>query len=356
MSAQNTTLKDIADILGVSTTTVHRALTGKTGVGDKMRDNICQLAANMGYSTNLAAAALKRKAIRIGVLIPDFAPENNYYYATLWSGVHDFMAQVGNQNVSLAEYYYSLIPGHHGRKLKEIYEHSAGELDGLITLGVDDSQSAYFIEKLKKAGIPIVILGADLYPDFRLCCVKADDEMAGSLAAELLTAFLPPDFQGSVLLTGNPVGISGMIDQYRNHNGFRQYLQNTSGSFSLFTAYCADVEDLPKLTSPYLSSPGRYPYAIYASSARHTIRICQILKERQLSGAIRVIGNDKFPASIRAIRDGILTASIDKKISQQSYCAAQILFDFLTRNKYPERDLIQIRPDILMKSNLEDGC
>lgn len=352
MAKQNTTLKDIADILGVSTTTVHRAITGKAGVGDQMRSTICQLAANMGYSTNLAAAALKRKTIQLGVLLPDFAPENNYYYASLWSGIHDFMAQAGNQNISLLEFYYSLVPGHHGRKLQEIYEHSLEELDGLITLGVDDNHSAYFIEKIKKAGIPIVILGADLYPDSRLCCVKADDEMAGSLAAELLTAFLPSNFHGSVLLTGNPVGISGMIDQYRNHAGFREYLNNFPGTIMLSTAYCADVEELDTLVSPYLSSPSKYPYAIYASSARHTIQMCSILKKRKLSGIIKLIGNDKFPASIDAVRDGVLTASIDKKISQQSYDATQILFDFLTRNKYPESDLIQIRPDILMKSNL----
>lgn len=353
MSKQNTTLKDIADILGVSTTTVHRAITGKAGVGDQMRNNICQLAASMGYSTNLAAAALKRKTLQIGVLLPDFSVENNYYYASLWSGIREFMAQAGNQNISLLEFYYSLVPGHHGRKLQEIYERSAQELDGLITLGVDDSQSAYFIEKLKKAGLPIVILGADLYPESRLCCVKADDEMAGSLAAQLLTAFLPSDFHASVLLTGNPVGASGMIDQYRNHTGFREYLQGLSGSWNLSAAYCADVKELDALAAPYLDSPSRYPYAIYASSARHTIQMCHILKARNLSGTIKLIGNDKFPESINAIRDGVLTASIDKKISQQAYYASQILFDFLTRGKYPESDLIQIRPDILMKSNLE---
>lgn len=353
MSKQNTTLKDIADILGVSTTTVHRAITGKAGVGDQMRSTICQMAASMGYSTNLAAAALKRKTLQIGVLLPDFAPENNYYYASLWSGIHDFMTQAGNQNISLAEFYYSLVPGHHGRMLKEIYEQNADTLDGLITLGVDDNQSAYFIEKLKKAGIPIIILGADLYPDSRLCCVKADDEMAGSLAAQLLTAFLPSGFRGSILLTGNPVGASGMIDQYRNHTSFREYILALPESWTLFTAFCADVEDLDRLASPYLSSPDNYPYAIYASSARHTIRMCQLLKEHKLSGTIRLIGNDRFPASVSAIRDGVLTASIDKKIAQQSYCASQLLFDFLTRNKYPESDLIQIHPDILMKSNLD---
>ena len=106
---RNTTLKDIADILGVSTTTVHRAITGKAGVGGQMRDTICQLAASMGYSTNLAAAALKRKTIQIGVLLPDFAVENNYYYASLWSGIREFMAQVGNQNISLLEFYYCLL-------------------------------------------------------------------------------------------------------------------------------------------------------------------------------------------------------------------------------------------------------
>lgn len=352
MSEQKTTLKDIAAALNVSPTTVHRALTGKSGISDQMREAACRLAAEMGYSTNLAAAALKRKPIQVGVLLPDSIMENRFYYASLWAGIHNFMAEVANLNVSLKEYYYPLIPGYHGMKLKEIYENHLSELNGLITLGVDHNQSAYFMGKIKKAGIPAVILGSDLYSDARICCVKACDTMAGSLAAELLTAFLPRGLHTSILLTGNPIGESGMVDQYWNLAGFQDYIQNLTEPIIMHSAYCSDTNQLCELTAPYLNQEDTLPYAIYSSSARHTVQMCHILSERGLGGRIRLIGNDNFPESTQAIRDGILTATIDKKIVYQAYTAARVLIEYLTRNSYPESELMQIRPEILMKSNL----
>ena len=66
MPQPKATLKDIAHTLGVSTTTVHRALNGKQGVSDEVSLQIRQLAAQMGYKTNYMASALKRKDIHPG--------------------------------------------------------------------------------------------------------------------------------------------------------------------------------------------------------------------------------------------------------------------------------------------------
>ena len=77
---------------------------------------------------------------------------------------------------------------------------------GIITIGVENNQSSYFIEKLADDGIPVTVVGSDIYKNKALCSVMAYDEMVGSLAAELLTAFNPPAFKEPVLITGNPTG------------------------------------------------------------------------------------------------------------------------------------------------------
>lgn len=352
MNNRKTTLKDVAAALHVSTTTVHRALNGKAGISEQLRSVIQNKAAEMGYETNLAAAALKRKEIRIGVLLPEPLLENRYYYSALWSGIYSFTRSLDSFNVGIREFYYPLLPDSHGNALKNIYESHLHEIDGLITLGIDSSQSSYFVDKINQSKIPCIILGSDLYPHSRLCCVKAFDEMAGNLAAELFTAFLPQDFQGMILLTGNPIGSSAMIDQYHNLMGFESYLQQYFPSIHLRTAYCSDTGQLESLLMPFLSGKSELPYGIYASSARHTVKTCQIIEKHGLSGKIHIIGNDSFPESLDYLKKHVLTAAIDKKVSRQSYEAASILFEYLSVGHYPERDLIQIQPDIIMRSNL----
>ena len=352
MKNDKTTLKDLAQMLGVSTTTVHRALNGKPGISEPLRLKIQNLAAQMDYQTNLAASALKKKQILIGVLLPEPLLENRYNYAALWSGIRSFIDSLGSFNAILKEFYFPLLPDSHGSALKNLYENHLKEIDGLITLGFASNTSSYFLEKISQAGIPCVILGSDLYKNARLCCVKAFDEMAGNLAAELFTAFLPEAFQGSVILTGNPIGVSGMVDQYHNVTGFEAYIQNCPVSLSLRTAYCEDVNHLEELLMPFLSEKDSYPFGIYASSARHTVKVCQIAEKYGLAGRVKLIGNDSFPETLSYLKKQVLTASIDKKISQQAYTAASILFEYLSLGHYPAQDVIQIQPDILMKSNL----
>lgn len=352
MKSDNTTLKDIAAVLGVSTTTVHRALNGKPGISDTLRLEIQNLAAKMNYQTNLAASALKRKQIRIGVLLPEPLLENRYYYSALWTGIRQFIDELGNFNAKLREFYFPLLPDGHGNALKDLFENHLGEIDGLITIGIASNKSSYFMEKISQANIPCVVLGSDLYKNARLCCVKAFDEMAGSLAAELFTAFLPDHFQGTIILTGNPVGESGMVDQYLNISGFEEYIQQYRPSLQLHTAYCADTAPLENLLSPILSDKTLLPYGIYASSARHTVKMCQLLEHYGLAGTVKLIGNDNFPKNLEYIKKRTLTASVDKKTSRQSYTAASILFEYLSLGHYPSQDVIQIQPDILMKSNL----
>ena len=68
--ASGATLKDISKALNVSSTTVHRALAGKEGISDSLREKILKTAEEMGYKLNYAASSMKRKAVKIAVLLP----------------------------------------------------------------------------------------------------------------------------------------------------------------------------------------------------------------------------------------------------------------------------------------------
>ena len=66
-------LSDIAERIGVSTVTVHNALSGNKGVGEELRKQIQEVADEMGYQTPSARRQIKeaREFYTIGVLIAE---------------------------------------------------------------------------------------------------------------------------------------------------------------------------------------------------------------------------------------------------------------------------------------------
>ena len=67
-------LKDIAARCGVSVATVSKALNNHRDIGEKTKENIRQVAKEMGYFPNSAAQALKtNRTYNIGVLFVDEA-------------------------------------------------------------------------------------------------------------------------------------------------------------------------------------------------------------------------------------------------------------------------------------------
>ncbi|MDR1377014.1 MAG: LacI family transcriptional regulator [Synergistaceae bacterium] len=345
------TLKDIAAAMGVTSTTVHRALKGKNGVSEKTRRTVRDLAAQMGYRSNYLASALKRKSIRIAVALPEPVGDNKYYYGYMWRGVRDFFAEVPEFPIVPIERTYPFVDGANGSALENLYQNHNDELDGLITMGVDQGQSLYFAEKFIERGVPIVYVGSDIPGGGRFCCVKSCDEMAGSLAAELLTVFHENKTPKKAILLGH-FGQLGMTDQIHNAAGFETYIRENVPYLTLIQLRGADhLEVCRELERTLRSEEG--VCAIYSCSARYTVYMLRVIEDLGMKGKLKLIGNDSFEESLDALEKGELTAIIDKKITKQSYLAAKILFDHVVKGEYPPSGQLQLRPEVILRSNLE---
>lgn len=75
-------LSDIAERLNISTVTVSKALSGKDGVGEDLREQIKVLATQMGYKFKSTAAAAGGTTGNIGIVIPAryFSPDASFYW------------------------------------------------------------------------------------------------------------------------------------------------------------------------------------------------------------------------------------------------------------------------------------
>ncbi len=83
----NITIKDVARELGVSYSSISRALNGKEGVSKETRQKILEAAERMGYQPNDLARGLVNKISKtVGVIIPDI---NNPFFGEIVTGITD---------------------------------------------------------------------------------------------------------------------------------------------------------------------------------------------------------------------------------------------------------------------------
>ncbi|WP_400076617.1 LacI family DNA-binding transcriptional regulator [Winogradskyella sp. R77965] len=144
-----TTLKEIANALGISISTVSKALKDYPDVSEKTKLRVLELAESVNYSPNVFAQSLRSKESKtIGVIIP--------------SMVHYFFSNIINAILKEAENkgYMVII-----MQSNEDYELEKKQVDLLINKGVDGilislsngTNNFKHLQKIKDYNIPLVL-------------------------------------------------------------------------------------------------------------------------------------------------------------------------------------------------------
>ncbi len=163
-------LKEIAEVLDLSVTTVSRALAGYPDVAEKTRQRVVSKAQEMGYVPNVAAQHLQRqKAYAIGFIIPTFGPRfSDPFFSELMAGIGN---EAGRQGYDLL---ISTVPP--GPKEIEAYrlQTYSHRVDGMIVVRTrhNDPRIAFLV----KNGFPFVAFGScDEDLDFPFVDVDGED-------------------------------------------------------------------------------------------------------------------------------------------------------------------------------------
>jgi LacI family transcriptional regulator len=179
MSKRRTTLKDIADAIGVHASTVSRALDPKTRhlITASIAERIVAAARERGYRPNAIAASLRtRRSMTVGVVVPDIT---NAVFPPILRGIEDtltprgFIAMIVNSD-SDPERESILIDTLRGRGV-----------DGLILASAQREDPA--ISRAVEEGIPIVTVNRKV-DDPKVSSVTNDEAGGMALAVRHMIA------------------------------------------------------------------------------------------------------------------------------------------------------------------------
>ena len=166
------TIAQIAKELGLSKSTVSRALRGLTGVSPETVDAIREVATRMNYVPSVAAAGLSiGRNHAIGVLVPSL---NRWFYTSVVSGIDRALADLGYDVVL-----FDLDRNH--AEVTRVFARSLlrRRVDGLIVVATtfDDEELA----ELALLDIPMIAVGP---PAPGLRSIGVDDDAVMAAATE----------------------------------------------------------------------------------------------------------------------------------------------------------------------------
>lgn len=144
-----TTIKDIAQKLKLSVSTVSRALRGSGEIKEETRKLVHELAALMNYTPNPVALSLKEKRSKIiGVIVPEIA--NNFCSAAI----------AGIEDIAYSRGYHVVIFQSHENFEREVANTRllvSRRIDGLIISISNETSSHEHLQEVRDKGIPLVM-------------------------------------------------------------------------------------------------------------------------------------------------------------------------------------------------------
>ncbi|MBP5419753.1 MAG: LacI family DNA-binding transcriptional regulator [Bacteroidales bacterium] len=156
------TIKDIARTLGISASTVSRALKDHPDISAETKRQVQQLASQVNYRPNTLALGLRKsKTNTIGIIIPEIV---HHFFSSVISGIDDVAYNAG-YNTMLCQTNES-----EERERSSIQNMIDMRIDGfLISMSKNTTDYAHFIN-LVSNGIPVVFFDrvCDILPSHRV--------------------------------------------------------------------------------------------------------------------------------------------------------------------------------------------
>ena len=148
MKSAQVTIKDIAKALGVSPSTVSRALKGHPDISPETRQAVNYLATRLKYEPNAIALSLKQsRSNSIGVIIPEMV---HYFFSSVLSGITDVAYDAGFTVIICQS---NEIYEREVANVKALYSH---RVDGILISISKDSNEFDHLNFLLDNDIPLV--------------------------------------------------------------------------------------------------------------------------------------------------------------------------------------------------------
>lgn len=314
------TIKDIAEKLKISVSTVSRALKDNHEISAKTRKKVQDLAKQLGYKPNPLAVALKtHKSHTIGVIVPQIV---STFYATVVKTIEEVADGYGyNVLVTSSNENFE-------KEKKSVDTLLANRADGIIMALSHETKEFDHVKQIQDSGIPVVLFDRTTSSVEGVSRVVTDGVTAAFQAIQHLVAV---GCKKIAILTGpEQIAIGG-----NRMEGYRKALEaNHISVKENYIRYCSDftVQAGKEATLKLLDTRER-PDAIFGITDDLAIGAIEAIKEKgfNIPNDVAVVG---FSNTKRSRYMNPTVSSINQFPEKIGKIAADLLFEQITNNRH----------------------
>jgi len=268
MKYNQVTIKDIARELGISPSTVSRALKDHPDISPETKKAVNELAEKLNYQPNIVALSLRQsKTNTIGVIIPEIV---HFFFSTVISGIEDVAYSAG-YNVIITQSNESF--SREAINIKALFN---SRVDGMLISLSRETKTFDHLEGILAKGVPMVFFDR-VYDNGNSSMVIVDD-LSG--AKEATRHLIEQGCKRIAHLEGPP----HLVISKQRLQGFMEAMNEGSMPVDqnlIIPCPLGTIEEGKMATEKLLDSPER-PDGIFANSDPVAMGAMQAIKERGL--------------------------------------------------------------------------
>ncbi|PXY43165.1 LacI family DNA-binding transcriptional regulator [Flavobacterium hydrophilum] len=312
------TIKDIAQLAGVSKGTVDRVLHKRGKVSQKALESINAVLEQIDYEPNLIARNLKNNKIySICVVLPN--PESDSYWLPCIKGIEQAKKEFKAFNLSINAHYFDPENTESFIAVNESVLNSSP--DAVLLAPLFSKEALDAVEKYSAQNILVNTFNNQLESDEIRNFVGQDLYRSGRVAAKLIDSIAQ---KGQIAIIHFDEKFKNAVHMQEKEKGFRNYfLQEENSDYEVTTLklkrknYETKLEDFlkenPKLTGIFITTSKAY-------------QIAEII-DKTKNNTIALIGYDLLDKNISFLNQGTIDFLINQNPKQQVYLGLSFLVD-----------------------------
>jgi LacI family transcriptional regulator len=327
MRSNQVTIKDIARELGISPSTVSRALKDHPDISPETKREVQELASRLNYQPNAIALSLKHsRSFTLGVIIPETV---HYFFSSVISGIEDVAYNAGfNMMICQSNELYD-------REKSNANMLYSNRVDGLLVSISKETIDFKHLHFFLQNNIPVVFFDRTT-EDFPCDQVLIDDYTAAFNIVE----YMIKRGHKKIIHLAAPQNLQiGFMRQ----KGFRDALQKHNLPFSNDNIVLADKFDMSTEAVEKIIQSGNLPDGIFAVNDLTALGAIKALKRNNIK-----IPDDVGVAGFGNGQNAILTdpplTTIDQNGYKMGIKAAELLIKRINSNTeeyVPEKHYIE---------------
>lgn len=314
------TIREIAELAGVSRGTVDRVLNNRGSVNEETAERIRAIIRQLDYKPNRAGIALaaQKKKYLIGVIL--FSRKNPFFDHVM-QGFSDKAEELSLYGCEIS---VKRVAYHPEAQLSAIRACLKEGIQGLIITPYNGDEIREELNKLIRSGIPVITVNSDAEGVRRLSYVGSDYYNSGEAAGALMKLVTSGSVRLGIVNGDNNIlchtqRISGFVDKLSDDARFKVVCQGESldDDKTAYELVSRMLHSHPDINAFYFTAAG-----VYGG--------CRAIAELAPEKDIKVITFDEVPSTVEMMQKNIITATICQEPYWQGSKSLEVMFSFLS--------------------------